>query len=76
MEELYYSKEGKRDVPLSQYKILRCHVKYTDKSRIDTVKPGTLIGFKDSKGNFIPLKPSKPTKAKQDEIEKDEELGL
>ena len=76
MEELYYSKDKKREVPLSQYKILRCHVRYTDKSRIDTVKPGTLVGFTDSKGEFIPIRPSKSPKVKQDEIEKDEELTL
>ena len=70
MEVFYYPKDTKREVPLSQYKILRCHVRYTDKSRIDSVKPGTLIGFKDSEGKVIPVsKDSKKTN--KQEIEED-----
>ena len=81
MEGLNFSKDKKRK-PLSHYKILRCHVRYTDKSRIDTVKPGTLLGFKDKNGVLYPNLDSylkareQQEKVKQDEIEKDAELTL
>lgn len=56
MDELYYS-ETKREVPLSLYKILCSHVIdkscFKDRDRIDTVKPGTFVGFVDSEGNLI-----------------------
>ena len=73
MEMFYYPKESKREVPLSQYKILRCHVRYTDKSRIDSVKPGTLVGFTDSEGNFMPISKSGKNieDSKKPQIEKD-----
>ena len=54
MKALEFSKT-KRKRPLSHYKILRCHVRYTDKSRIDTVKPGTILGFTNSQGEFYSI---------------------
>ena len=48
LSALYFSKE-KRKVPLSHYKILRSHLiaksTFKDENHIDTVKPGTLLGF-------------------------------
>ena len=48
LSALYFSKE-KREVPLSHYKILRSHLiaksTFKDENHIDTVKPGTLLGF-------------------------------
>ena len=74
--------KNKRRKPLSHYKILRCHVRYTDKSHPDSVKPGTLLGFKDKNGVLYPNLDSylkareQQEKIKQDEIEKDEEFIL
>lgn len=48
LSALYFSKE-KKEVPLSHYKILRSHLisksTFKDENRIDTIKPGTLLGF-------------------------------
>ncbi len=48
---LRFSKE-KREVPLSHYRILRSHLiaksTFKDENHIDTVKPGTLLGFSKS----------------------------
>lgn len=48
MKGLDFSKE-KREVPLSHYKIMRSHLiaksTFKDENHIDTVKPGTLLGF-------------------------------
>ena len=56
MEGLNFSKT-KRKVPLSHYKIAQSHIVskscFKDSNHIDTVKPGTLFGFTDSKGNPI-----------------------
>lgn len=45
---LHFS-DKRREVPLSHYKILRSHLiaksTFKDENRIDTVKPGTLLGF-------------------------------
>lgn len=58
MEGLNFLKT-EREVPLSHYKIMRSHIIrkscFKDSNRIDTVKPGTLLGFTDSKGNFIDI---------------------
>ncbi len=48
LSALYFSKE-KRKAPLSHYKIMRSHLiaksTFKDENHIDTVKPGTLLGF-------------------------------
>jgi len=44
-----------RKKPLSHYKISQSHIiaksTFKDENHIDTVKPGTLLGITDSKGN-------------------------
>lgn len=58
MEGLDFSKT-KRKAPLSHYKIAQSHIVsksgFKDSNHIDTVKPGTLLGFADSKGNTIDI---------------------
>ena len=58
MEELYYPKT-KREIPLSNYKILHERVPnpsgFRSTNRIDTVKPGTFMGFTDKGGNGIDI---------------------
>ncbi len=85
MEGLDFSKNKKRK-PLSHYKI--SHSRHNDKgafndsNHIDTIKPGTLLGFTDKNGVTYPNLDSyfkareQQEKIKQDEIEKDEELTL
>ena len=51
----YYSKD-EREFPLSQYKIIRSPIinkgAFNDSNGVDTVKPGTLLGYTDKNGHW------------------------
>lgn len=75
MEELYFSKE-QREVPLSQYKIIKPYNKYGFKTPNAGVKKGTLIGFTDKSGNFITFKDLNKKKLQKKQEEKSTDEGI
>jgi len=82
MKGLEFSK-SKSKRPLSHYNVTVSHIvpksTFKDSNHIDTVKPGTLLGFTDSKGNIIEehynLKHNQQTPNQPQSEELDEELG-
>lgn len=57
MEGQKFSKSKR--IPLSHYKISICRVRdkdgFKNSNHIDTIKPGTLLGFTDKDGNEIDI---------------------
>jgi len=74
MEELYFSKE-QREVPLSQYKIIKPYNKYGFKVPNAGIKKGTLIGFTDKNGNMVTFEEMRKKKLEKKQ-EKNNEEGL
>ena len=82
MKGLDFSKSKKKR-PLSHYKVTVSHIvpksTFKDSNHIDTIKPGTLLSFTDSKGNNFEehynLKHNQQTPNQPNTEEIEEELG-